>query len=1037
MTTAIASGAVSATDARAIVEDIGTQLGDTSFALRANAQIESMIGINGEDLAKDPIGVRLKILGDTQSQLAVLSDGVEGFGKDMGQIFTQNLMNFDTPLATLNSLGNLVSPAALITNSIIGGVQQMQELGTQTAAFAANVTIAAQQGQEMLDSLQIEYEQRIGIATAAGDLAEATRLQGEYELGKQKILAQNAETLKSASTAYSEMESNAQTGVIGSIDQQIKDLYAEGPLAALAQQSISQIGSLTQNGGQTEFVLKTTLSSGDVDPETMNSVLALLGKEQIDVAANIITQFGGAEADRIFQLSKLVDNPEIATSLVVGMQGMTPEEASKTLNTFEEIGKLSGQNGINGIVNIAVNDNGELDLTKLNEITNQIKGLEAEFNAGPVSAKRVREYIFQTTGLTMTQDAENYYNSLPPDAQRLYTSTYLTVSKSINANSPEGMKQLRDWAGGDIRKYMKSGPGSTKRIDYNALGSAYAADQARQQAQAQQQAAANVSGNNDDGGGGGGGGSSAPQKTAQEIELENMNDQLSKHQKALTILSFQEDEINKKYEKRKEALREIAEINAQISEEQRGQLDLAGALASGDIAAAARAAQDMRSKAADNAVKGQEKALEEAQKRELAAVTFDGQTRAQREAQIKDFEKKIADLEYRMPKKEESSSGGGGGGGGGGGVTTPPPATPPPVTKPTTGPYSITGAPGKPIEVKKGWPQTEGWWQSLMAMGSLVADGLSVIANWWNTEGPGKYINEWMAAFGEWWDTWVAQPVKGFIDSIANWWNEGPGAFFNTVFTTIGTLWDTYISKPIQGFFDWFFGPSSVEQKKKDIANFIGSIGSFFKGVFDNIGNWIGEIPKFFQDAVNNAISFLRQIGDWFGGLPGIIGNAIGGLANNIGNGIKGILNGLFDMMRGVNIAGWKPFGGLPRLATGGPITGPGGPTSDSIPAMLSSGEYVVRASSVSKVGLPFLEAINNGEMPDLKGTKISIPGIKYNGKTPGLSKGESAQESSGSVYNYSIVVNAETNANPDQIASAVMTKIKQVEGQRVRGVIR
>jgi hypothetical protein len=142
---------------------------------------------------------------------------------------------------------------------------------------------------------------------------------------------------------------------------------------------------------------------------------------------------------------------------------------------------------------------------------------------------------------------------------------------------------------------------------------------------------------------------------------------------------------------------------------------------------------------------------------------------------------------------------------------------------------------------------------------------------------------------------------------------------------------------------------------------------------------------------------------------------------------------------------GWNIFDAIGKVwtsifggaADGGLITGPGGPTSDSIPMMLSNGEYVVRASSVSKVGLPFMEAINNGEMPNLKGTKIGIPGIKYNGKTPGLSKGESAQEASSSVYNYSIVVNAETNANPDQIASAVMSKIKQVEGQRVRGVTR
>ena len=984
MTTAIATGAVSATDARAIVEDIGTQLGDSSFALKANAEIQNMIGPNGEDLAKDPIGVRIKILEDTQSQLGTITDKVEGFGQDMGQIFTENLMNFDTPLASLNSILNLVSPIALVTNTIIGGVQQMQELGTSTAAFAANVTIAAQQGQEMLDSLQIEYEQRIAVATAAGDLAEATRLQAEYEGGRQKILAQNAETLKSASTAYSEMESNAQTGVIGSIDQQIRDLYKEGPLAAIAEQSISQIGSLTPDGSETEFVLKTVLNTGDVDPETMNSVLALLGEEQIDVAANIITNFGGAEADRIFELSKLVDNPEIRTSLLVGMQGMTPEEAARTLTTFEEIGKVAGQEGIDAIVNLSINDNGELDINKLDEIRNQINGLEAEFNAGPVSAERVRQYIFESTGFNITQDQQDYYNSLPPDQQKTYTTTFLTILKTINEdlNTGQGMIDLQQWATDSGRRdeFMVNYGTGGKIFNYNAAAAAKADEDARQQATPPPSGGGDGADDNDSGTDGGGGGGTPP-KSAEEIQIENMNRELSKHQKALTVLSFQEDEINKKYEKRKEALQKIAEINAQISEEQRGQLDLAGSLASGDIAAAARSAQEMRAKAADNAVKDQEKALEDAQKRELAAVTFDGQTRAEREAQIKDFEKKIADLEYRMPPKEESSGGGSGGGGGGGGsrssttttTTTTTPATPP-VTTPTTGANAINAIPG----ASQFMGMTVASTQAANAIGDTyknlytnkLPNSLQVLTNKTNTSFTDILKNAGNAADGtkKAWGTSLGG-IPGLVNAQAPGVASGFSAFGMSGATQAGsvaTSWQTNMAGI----------PGAVSSQQTAVGEKFKSLGEESSSKYKEGWNLFDEIGKVWESI----------------------------------------------------------FGGA---ASGGLITGPGGPTSDSIPMMLSNGEYVVRASSVSKVGLPFMEAINKGEMPDLKGTKIAVPGIKYNSKGPAINKGESAQEASGSVYNYSIVVNAETNANPDQIASAVMSKIKQVEGQRVRGVTR
>jgi hypothetical protein len=44
---------------------------------------------------------------------------------------------------------------------------------------------------------------------------------------------------------------------------------------------------------------------------------------------------------------------------------------------------------------------------------------------------------------------------------------------------------------------------------------------------------------------------------------------------------------------------------------------------------------------------------------------------------------------------------------------------------------------------------------------------------------------------------------------------------------------------------------------------------------------------------------------------------------------------------------------------TGGHITGPGNGTSDSIPAMLSNGEYVIKASAVAHYGKGTFDALN------------------------------------------------------------------------------
>ena len=77
---------------------------------------------------------------------------------------------------------------------------------------------------------------------------------------------------------------------------------------------------------------------------------------------------------------------------------------------------------------------------------------------------------------------------------------------------------------------------------------------------------------------------------------------------------------------------------------------------------------------------------------------------------------------------------------------------------------------------------------------------------------------------------------------------------------------------------------------------------------------------------------------------------------------------------------------------------------TDTIPAMLTPGEFVMRRHAVSKYGTDMLKAINSGT---------------YGGD---------------SMYNYSVSVNVKTDANPDQIAKAVMTQIRSVESQKIRG---
>jgi TP901 family phage tail tape measure protein len=105
--------------------------------------------------------------------------------------------------------------------------------------------------------------------------------------------------------------------------------------------------------------------------------------------------------------------------------------------------------------------------------------------------------------------------------------------------------------------------------------------------------------------------------------------------------------------------------------------------------------------------------------------------------------------------------------------------------------------------------------------------------------------------------------------------------------------------------------------------------------------------------------------------------------------------------------------GMIKNYQPGGRVSGPGTGTSDSIPAMLSNGEYVIRAKSVQAIGTPMLDSINRMAMGGLA-TTYNIP-TKSLGVSPmmGYNKG-------GSVHNYEVgglVINTQPGQNEMEIA--------------------
>lgn len=110
-----------------------------------------------------------------------------------------------------------------------------------------------------------------------------------------------------------------------------------------------------------------------------------------------------------------------------------------------------------------------------------------------------------------------------------------------------------------------------------------------------------------------------------------------------------------------------------------------------------------------------------------------------------------------------------------------------------------------------------------------------------------------------------------------------------------------------------------------------------------------GGLQDFFVSLTDGAAS----VGSAFKALASTVVNALQRMAAEaLATKVLGFLSGF---------SGFGFLGGAVKAASGGLISGPGSDRSDNIPALLSPGEYVVRAAAVRQVGVGLLQAINRG----------------------------------------------------------------------------
>lgn len=180
------------------------------------------------------------------------------------------------------------------------------------------------------------------------------------------------------------------------------------------------------------------------------------------------------------------------------------------------------------------------------------------------------------------------------------------------------------------------------------------------------------------------------------------------------------------------------------------------------------------------------------------------------------------------------------------------------------------------------------------------------------------------------------------------------------------------------------------------VAKVIETVVGFVASVVGKFGELAQGISNKVEDAKTWVIDKFTALVEWVKGLPKKIGDAASGMWDGITGAFKSMVNYLIRMWNGFSdklsfkipdIPGVpkrgetiRPIPKIHELAQGGLTRGPGGPTGDKIPAMLSDREFVTRAKVVSQRGaLPFLRAFNSGAIT-MADVRAGLPGFADGG---------------------------------------------------------
>lgn len=454
---AVMSGAMSAQQARSYVAAIGEQLGDATFAIRANAQLISMLGPNGENVLKDGLSIRTKLIDDQQAKSAKAMNNLNKTSGWTGGDIGNTAMGVGGGALAGAAAGAIVGSAVPIIGTAVGAIggaivgavaggifaqqDRQKRLGNASAATVAMQKQELEVEQQMLDSLDVEYEKKYANLMAAGKQKEAEQLTTQYVKERQQLLDQQAQTVQTIADNYKNASPEVQGALNSGVEKAISKKYKGTMYEDMVGLSLDKINA-TGLSNEKKFVLKTEMSAGNIDPMRMINLMDTFANDQqsMDKVLSIITKFGGTTGQQTDQVLAMFDkNPKVQKTIVSKIEAAkTSADAQKVLAMWSAVGQGTARTPELKVVANFIEKNPAV-AQKLTGIIDQINTHKGKYDL-TIASKILGA---DSAAFKALQKNMEYFNSLSDSEQKIYMTELAIISQKVTtANDPLVQKWL-------------------------------------------------------------------------------------------------------------------------------------------------------------------------------------------------------------------------------------------------------------------------------------------------------------------------------------------------------------------------------------------------------------------------------------------------------------------------------------------------------------------------------------------------------------------------------------------------------------------